>query len=70
MNYTNIFYSIGAALMALFLMYLDTKILDNPKTKASYAKGMLMTGLCTWIILTFIESDLRIEEVMLGEPGF
>ena len=36
-------------------MYLDTKLLDNPKTRAQYVRGMLMTGLVVAIMIHFYE---------------
>lgn len=39
-----IFYLLLGATLALILMYLDTKIADNPKTKTTYLKGMALGG--------------------------
>ena len=55
MNWTAIIYGILASILALGLMYLDTKLLDNPKTKATYVKGMAMVGLITWLVVWFLE---------------
>ena len=76
-------YSILAALLSLGLMYLDTKLLDNPKTKVTYIKGMSMTGLVTWIIVYFLDggfgqgggSSVQYlpglnEEILTGPPDF
>lgn len=41
---TSLIYGIIAALIALFFMYLDTRILDNPKTRATYIKNMALVG--------------------------
>jgi len=46
-----IIYSLLAAFLALVLMYLDTKIGDNPKTKTTYLKGMAMTAAITAFIV-------------------
>lgn len=35
-------YALLGAFLALVLMYLDTKIGDNPKTRSTYLKGMTM----------------------------
>lgn len=80
MNYSLILYSVLAAILALVLMYLDTKILDNPKTKSTYVKGMIMTGLITGLIIYFIGSDglssstqympALNEEILTGPPNF
>lgn len=37
-------YGMIASLISLFFMYLDTKLLDNPKTKITYIKNMILTG--------------------------
>jgi hypothetical protein len=42
-----IVYALLGALLALFLMYLDTKISDSPKTKTTYLKGMSMAAVIT-----------------------
>ena len=55
MNWTAIIYGIIASILALGLMYLDTKLLDNPKTKATYVKGMIMVGLITSLAVYFLE---------------
>jgi len=78
--WTIIFYGLTAALLALMFMYLDTKLLDNPKTKTTYIKGMLMTGAVTVIILNFYESvgggettqflPGLSEEIITGPPQF
>ena len=82
MNYRHLMYSVLGALLALGLMYLDTKLLDNPKTKITYLKGMTMVGLITWILLYFIDSGFGggraqarylpglNEEIMTGPPEF
>lgn len=48
-----IVYALLGAFLALLLMYLDTKIGDNPKTKSTYIKGMAMgafiTGLTVYL---------------------
>ena len=41
---TAIIYGVIASLIALFFMYLDTVLLDNPKTKLTYFKNMLLVG--------------------------
>jgi len=41
---TIIIYGALAAVVALFFMYLDTRILDNPKTRSTYIKNMLLVG--------------------------
>jgi len=44
-------YSLLGAFLALFLMYLDTKIGDNPKTKTTYLKGMAMSAVITALVI-------------------
>ena len=80
MNWTAILYGLLAALLALLLMYLDTKLLDNPKAKATYIKGMLMTGLITGLIVYFVGPSASgsnsqyfpglSEEILTGPPSF
>jgi hypothetical protein len=41
---TCVIYGFIAACIAWFFMYLDTRLLDNPKTKQTYAKNMLLVG--------------------------
>ena len=41
---TCVIYGIIAALIGLFFMYLDTRILDNPKTRTEYIKNMALIG--------------------------
>lgn len=85
MNYRHLMYSILASLLALGLMYLDTKLLDNPKSKVTYIKGMTMVGIITWLLLYFIEGGFGTgnqaggavrylpglhEEIITGPPDF
>ena len=42
---SSLIYGILAALITGFFMYLDSRLLDNPKTKATYWKDMLFVGL-------------------------
>jgi ABC-type Fe3+-siderophore transport system permease subunit len=46
-----IIYALLGAFLALVLMYLDTKIGDNPKTKSTYLKGMAASGIITAFII-------------------
>ena len=41
---TCLIYGVLAAFIALFFMYLDTRILDNPKTRPTYLKNMALVG--------------------------
>ena len=41
---TCVIYGFIASLIALFFMYLDTRILDNPKTRSCYLKNMALVG--------------------------
>ena len=81
MNYKHILYICFSALMALALMYLDTKLLDNPKTKATYIKGMGMSAIVTWALLYFLDggssrgASMQFlpginEEILTGPPEF
>lgn len=80
MNWTAILYGLLASVLALMLMYLDTKLLDNPKAKSTYIKGMLMTGLITGIIVYFVGPSTSSpnsqyfpglsEEILTGPPTF
>jgi hypothetical protein len=40
----SIIYGLIAAVIAWFFMYLDTRLLDNPKTKTTYIKNMMLIG--------------------------
>lgn len=47
--------AVVAAILTLFVMYLDSKLFDDPKSKSTYAKNMLfVAGLCA--LLTHILS--------------
>lgn len=83
MNWNALLYGTLAALLALFFMYLDSKLLDNPKTRATYVKGMLMSGIIVWILSTFLGSSRGgvlsdatqylpglNEEIITGPPTF
>lgn len=84
MNWTAILYGLLAAILALGIMYLDTKLLDNPKSKATYIKGMTMTGAITGLIIYFMGGSSGIasssggthyfpglsEEIITGPPNF
>ena len=77
MNYRTLMYCIFASLLGLALMYLDTKLLDNPKSRATYIKGMVMSGLVTWAVLYFLEGGFGSssgsylhEEILTGPPDF
>ena len=41
---TALIYGLIAAVIAWFFMYLDTRLLDNPKHKTVYCKNMLLVG--------------------------
>lgn len=41
---TSIIYGFLASLIVFIFMYLDTKLMDNPKTKTTYFKNMLLMG--------------------------
>lgn len=82
MNYTPIGYALLGSLLALVLMYIDTKLFDNPKTKANYVRGMLMVGFIVWLMVYFLEKggfssgesssfmpNLN-EEILTGPPNF
>lgn len=55
-------YSVLAAFLAWLIMYLDTKISDNPKTKITYLKGMAMAAAITAFIIYLAGVD--------SVPGF
>ena len=82
MNYTPLGYAILASFLALALMYIDTKLFDNPKTKSNYVRGMLMVGVIVWIVVYFLEKGGFSsgesssfmpginEEILTGPPNF
>ena len=81
MNSKHLIYSISAAFLALCLMYIDTKLLDNPKTRVTYIKGMSMVAIVTWILLYFLDGGFSQssstqylpgihEEMLTGPPTF
>lgn len=83
MNWKHIIYSIIASLLGLLFMYIDTKLLDNPKSKTTYVKGMSMVGIITWILLYFMDGGFFTrsptqtqflpglnEEIIIGPPDF
>lgn len=41
---SSIIYGLLAAIIVFVFMYLDTKLLDNPKSKVTYCKNMLLMG--------------------------
>lgn len=41
---SSLIYGLLAAIITWFFMYLDTKLFDNPKTRATYVKNMLFVG--------------------------
>lgn len=41
---SSIIYGLCAAVITWLFMYLDTRLLDNPKTKATYIKNMTFVG--------------------------
>lgn len=42
--YTSIIFGVLAALIVFVFMYIDSKLFDEPKTKLTYFKNMLLTG--------------------------
>ena len=67
------------SLIALGFMYMDTKLLDNPKSKATYIKGMAMTGIVTGLVIYFMGGSVGSnpqyfpglsEEILTGPPSF
>ncbi len=48
------FVSIVSSLVCFVFMYLDTKLLDNRKSKATYLKNMLMVGVISYGIVYFM----------------
>lgn len=56
---TALIYGFLTALVAFVLMYLDTRLLDNPKTKTDYLKGMGLVG-----------SIVGIGIILIGEANF
>lgn len=64
---SSIVYALLAALITLFFMYLDTRLLDNPKTKTTYVKNMLfVAGLIYFGIVLIGESKF---DQILGLSG-
>lgn len=45
------------AMLAWIFMYLDTRILDNPKSKTTYAKNMLLVGSLTALVVYVMGSS-------------
>jgi len=50
MNTTTFIYFLLGAAVGLVLQYLDTKIADNPRTRADYFKGMMATGVTAALV--------------------
>jgi len=70
---SSIIYGIIAALITLFFMYLDTKLLDNPKTRATYIKNMSFVGLLVGLGIYTLGED-RFDQAMgvnfeIGQGG-
>ncbi len=43
-----------ASLIALVFMYIDTRLFDNPKSRTTYVKNMLLTGSITGFLFYLI----------------
>ena len=80
---TSLIYGVLAAIITFIFMYLDTKLLDNPKTKTTYYKNMIFVGSLVAFGIHLIGEnnfnkaigieDLNIsvdEEIMTGSPDF
>jgi hypothetical protein len=46
--------SIVSSITAMLFMYMDTKILDNPKSKFTYLKNMILVGAISYAIVYFM----------------
>lgn len=55
-------YGLIAALITWFVMFLDTKLLDNPKTKGTYLKNMF------FVAILVISGIYMIGEEKFGYP--
>lgn len=56
--YFIILYASIAAVIAFFIMYLDTKLLDNPKEKVDYLRGMMLAGFVVGLVVAFVGEDV------------
>ena len=59
-------YGVLAALFAIIIMWLDTKLLDNEKKKSTYWKVSLMVASVTALIIYIIGEDNLGHGVMTG----
>jgi len=55
--YYIICYALMGAFLALIISWLDTKIMETRKSRATYIKNMVMAGLITAGIIAFIGED-------------
>lgn len=70
---SSVVYGIIAALITWFFMYLDTKLLDNPKTRATYIKNMSFVGMLVGFGIYSLGED-RFDQAMgvnfeMGQSG-
>jgi len=54
---TSLIYGFIAAMITWFFMFLDSRLLDNPKTKSTYLKNMLFVGCLVAFGIYFIGED-------------
>lgn len=54
---SSIIYGLLAAIITWFFMYLDTRLFDNPKTKATYIKNMIFVGCLVGFGIIFLGED-------------
>ena len=64
--YYQICYGLAGAFLSWIIMWLDTKLLDNPKPKGLYLKNMIMVGLVTALIVSFIGEQNLGHRKMIG----
>ena len=57
------------AMLAWIFMYLDTRILDNPKSKTTYAKNMLMVGSLTALVVYVMGSSASLPAYAASVPA-
>lgn len=64
------FVAILASLLALIAMYIDSKLFDNPKTRGTYIKNMVLVGSITGLFIHLIgkgfKFDIELDNNVVG----
>lgn len=53
--------AILASLLALVIMYIDSKLFDNPKSRGTYIKNMVLVGSITGFFIYLIGSGIKFD---------